>query len=216
MEYFKERDRKSTFTGTGSHLTVNDEKLKDPTNVASAFSNFFITITEKLHIQQLEKGDAISVLRDPFPGNCPSIKKIPITEAQLKSIIHSLKPKKSSGYDEITSKILKDCASLISHPFSYIHNHWLYLAVFCDCFKISVVKPPYKTGDKTGMTTYRPISLLTVFSTVFEKAMHRRLSYHLRANNILVTEWYGLRKVVSTEDAACSVFKCVNHKMHVG
>jgi len=35
MEHHKERDRKSTFTGTGSPLTVNDEKLKDPTNVAN-------------------------------------------------------------------------------------------------------------------------------------------------------------------------------------
>jgi hypothetical protein len=47
MEYYKERGRKSTFTGTGSHLTVNYAKLKDATNVANALSNFFITITEK-------------------------------------------------------------------------------------------------------------------------------------------------------------------------
>ena len=40
-------------------LLVNDEKLKDPTNVANAFNKFFITINEKLNIQQREKGDAI-------------------------------------------------------------------------------------------------------------------------------------------------------------
>jgi len=32
-------------------LPVNDEKLKDPRNMASTFNNFFITITEKLNIQ---------------------------------------------------------------------------------------------------------------------------------------------------------------------
>ena len=32
-------------------LLVNDEKLKDPTNVANAFNNYFLTITEKLNIQ---------------------------------------------------------------------------------------------------------------------------------------------------------------------
>jgi hypothetical protein len=47
-----------------SHFTVNDEKLKDPTNVANAINNVSITITEKLNIQQLEKGDAISLLKD--------------------------------------------------------------------------------------------------------------------------------------------------------
>ena len=40
-------------------LLANDEKLKDPTNVANASNKFFITITEKLNIQQREKGDAI-------------------------------------------------------------------------------------------------------------------------------------------------------------
>jgi hypothetical protein len=39
-----------------------------------------------------------------------------ITEAEIKSMINTLKPRKSSGYDEITSKILKTCASLISKP----------------------------------------------------------------------------------------------------
>ena len=34
-------------------LLVNDDKLKDPTDVANAFNNFFITITEKLNIQQI-------------------------------------------------------------------------------------------------------------------------------------------------------------------
>ena len=94
MVYYKESDRESTFSGTGSPtLLVNDEKLKDPKNVANAFNNFFITITEKLSIQQIAIDDAISILKDSFPGNFPNIKIIPITEAEIKSTIYSLKPK---------------------------------------------------------------------------------------------------------------------------
>jgi len=100
---------------------VNDEKLKDPTVVANVFNNFF-TITEKLNIQQIVKGDAISIVKDSLPGNFPSVDIILITEAEIQSIIHSQKPKKSSSYDEITSKILKACASVISHPLKYIYN----------------------------------------------------------------------------------------------
>jgi hypothetical protein len=40
-------------------LLVKDKKLKNPTNVANAFNKFFITINEKLNIQQSKKGDAI-------------------------------------------------------------------------------------------------------------------------------------------------------------
>jgi hypothetical protein len=80
----------SIFIGTGSHL-LNDENLKDPKTVAISFNNLFITITEKLNIQQIEKGDAVSFLKDPLPGNFPSIKIILTNEAKSKSIIHSLK-----------------------------------------------------------------------------------------------------------------------------
>jgi hypothetical protein len=48
MEHYKERDSKNTDNVTSFNLTVNGEKLKDITNVASVFSNFFITITGKV------------------------------------------------------------------------------------------------------------------------------------------------------------------------
>ena len=63
---------------------------------------------------KIEKGGAISILKDSLPGNFPSIKMILIIEAEIKSTINSLKPRNSSCYNEITSEILKTCASLIS------------------------------------------------------------------------------------------------------
>jgi len=69
----------------------------------------------------------------------------------------------SSGYDKITGKILKACASLISRPLSHTYNHSLYTGVSPDCLQISIVKPLFKKGDKTSMTKYRPFYLLTVF-----------------------------------------------------
>ena len=122
--------------------------------MASAFNNFFITITDTLNIQQIQQGDAISTLKYSFPTNIPSIKIIPTTETEIKSIIHSLKPKrkKSSGYNEITRKILHVCASLISYPLCYIYNHSLHTGIFPDHLKIAVVKSLYKKGDKTNMT----------------------------------------------------------------
>jgi hypothetical protein len=64
------------------------------------------------------------------------------TENEIKSIIHSLKAKNSADYDGITSKTLKACASLISHP--------LILSVFPNCLKISVVRQLHKKGDKAS------------------------------------------------------------------
>jgi hypothetical protein len=82
------------------------------------------------------------------------------------------------------------------------------------------VKPLHKRGDKYNMTNYRPVSLLPIFSKVFEKAMHSKLSHHLHTNNIFVPEQHAFRKSMSTEDAAFkltnSVFNSLNQKLHVG
>jgi hypothetical protein len=59
-----------------------------------------------------------------------------------------------------------------------------------------------------------------VFSKVLAKATHSRLNQHLHTNSILVTEHYGFRKGISTDDAPFRltdrVSKSVNKKMHVG
>jgi ribosomal protein L33 len=44
-------------------LLVNNEKLTDPSMVANAFNNFFLTFAEKLKTQKPEKGDVVSFLK---------------------------------------------------------------------------------------------------------------------------------------------------------
>jgi len=69
------------------------------------------------------------------------------------------------------------------------------------------------------MANCRPISLLSVFSKVFEKAMYCRFNHHLQANNILATEQYGFRKGLSTEQATFSLTDNIlmdwNKKIHI-
>ena len=69
MKHYKKRDKKSIFSGTGSHRLVTEGKLKDSADMAGAFKR---TITEKLNIQQIAKGGTISVLKNSFPGLLPA------------------------------------------------------------------------------------------------------------------------------------------------
>ena len=86
----------------------------------TVFNNF-----RKIKQKQILKRDAISFLKNSFPGNVLTINMIPITEAEIKKYnkCSQIKKGNSSGYDEITSKIIKSCASLVSIPFSYIYTY---------------------------------------------------------------------------------------------
>jgi hypothetical protein len=70
------------------------------------------------------------------------------------------------------------------------------------------------------MANYRPISLLPVFSKVFEKAMYCRLNQHLQVNKILAAEKYGFRKGLSSEQTTFSltdnILMAWNKKNHFG
>jgi hypothetical protein len=123
--------------------------------------------------------DAVSFLKAAFPVKFPSINIIPTTETEMKSVINSLKSTNSSGYDEVTSKILKVCSALISRPLTHICNHSLYTGIFPDRLKISVIRPLYQKGDKSSMANYRSISLLTAFSKALEKYNSAHLIQHL-------------------------------------
>ena len=173
---------------------MNTGTVKDQTTVANTFNNFFLTTSEKLNIHKFEEGNVISFLKDSFPSNFPNINIIPITEAEIKSITRFLKPKYSSGYNEISCTVIKSCASIISSPLSYIYSYSLHTGIFPDRLKTAVVKPLHKKGDKFNISNYRPISLLPTFSKIFEKAMYSRLNQHLYTNNMLVPEQYAFRK----------------------
>jgi hypothetical protein len=80
-------------------------------------------------------------------------------------------------------------------------NKSLSLGVFPMRLKYSQINPIFKKGDKTDVANYRPISLLTSFSKIFEKVIYNRLQYHLDINNILAHEQHGFRIKLSTDSA---------------
>ena len=91
-------------------------------------------------------------------------------------------------------RIIKEMPGLVASGTLYIFNKILSTGIFPDRLKYSEVKPFYKKGDKTEVSNYSPISLLTSFSKIIEKIIHERLYCHLNKNNILVNEQFGFRE----------------------
>jgi hypothetical protein len=76
-----------------------------------------LSITECLNIDHPKIDDALTLLHETYIGSITEMKTIPVTEAEITSIIRSLKNKHSTGYDGVSSRILKYGASEISKPY---------------------------------------------------------------------------------------------------
>ena len=81
-------------------------------------------------------------------------------------IINKMDNKSSSGYDELSNKIIKTIKNVISKPLTLIINQMITSGIFPDDLKIAKIIPLYKKGD--SITNYRPISLLPTLSKIFE------------------------------------------------
>ena len=70
------------------------------------------------------------------------------------------------------------------------------------------------------MPNYRPVSLLTSFSKIFEMVMQRRILKHLTNYNILSTEQYGFRLGLRTDNATCKltteILNAMNNELLIG
>ena len=58
-----------------------------------------------------------------------------------------------------------------------------------------------KNGDKSLVANYKPISLLSGFSRIYEILIYHRLIQHLQWHNIIVSQQFGFRKGMSKENA---------------
>jgi hypothetical protein len=155
-----------------------------------------------------------------FNISYPNINLNFTTTKEIENIIKSIKPKNSRGYIEISTNLLKKSSVYVSSPFNHICNRSLSSGVFPQRLKYAEVKPLFKKGERICISNYRPISLLTSFSKVFEKVIYNRLLEHLYYNNMLVTEQFGRRKNLTTEKATYElindILSALNDKLIVG
>jgi sarcosine oxidase/L-pipecolate oxidase len=132
---------------------------QSPKQAAETFNNYFLNITENLNVHFANDNNPISLLKKYHPFQFPPVQIVPITEGEIRSVISSLKSTNSSGYDGISTKILKLCGNQISKPLAFIFNKSITMGVFPEQLQYAVLIPLHKKGDVSNVANYRPISL---------------------------------------------------------
>uniref|UniRef100_A0A1Y1MDM8 Reverse transcriptase domain-containing protein n=1 Tax=Photinus pyralis TaxID=7054 RepID=A0A1Y1MDM8_PHOPY len=143
----------------------------------------------------------------------------PVTEAEVFNTITQLSKKKSAGADGIPCHILYNIAGYIVKPLSHMINDAFSSGYFPDTLKIARVVPVFKKGNVHDITNYRPISLVSVFSKLFEKCIANRLINYLTKYKLLFRTQHGFIKGKSTVtalfDSITRIYEALDNKQHV-
>ena len=120
-----------------------------------------------------------------------------------------MKTNKACGLNSIPTKILKLFKKEFLKPLSEIINLSFNQGVFPNLLKIANVIPIHKKDDKLDCNNYRPISLLSNISKIYEKCMHIRLKNFLRMNKLFFSHQSGFRNGYSTNHALTSLTEMI-------
>ena len=120
----------------------------------------------------------------------------------MNNAIKSLKNKNSSGFDDISNKLIKKAAPHLLTALVFCTNKAIEEGKFPSIFKTSKILPLYKEKDNPAFpTNYRPISQLSGFSKLIEKIILSQTNQFLIENNIIHENQFGFRNNHGTNHA---------------
>ena len=190
---------------------INNNYVTDSLQIANAFNKFFVSIGSLL--AKKIKSDVNPLLY--VDNNVNSIATFEVTSNRVRNVILSLN-NSSAGHDELPPFVAKSCIEEFIEPLTYMINESLRTGICPSELKIARVVPIFKSGDPSLLTNYRPISVLSFFSKVFERIVYDYLFDFICTNNILYDYQFGFRPGHSTQQAIITLIDKITKSLDNG
>ena len=221
-------------------IEKDGELISNEKELVEIFNENYINIVEKSSGKKpssigdcLNASEDVSTVKEIIArySNHPSIQKIKNsfsfnsrfelpkpTASDINKIIKSLDTNKATGPDGISAKYVKISANIIDSHLSNIISYDLSDNQYSEHAKTAAVRPCYKKDDRTKVKNYRPVSLLNIFSKIYERFLHENLTNYV--NSFLSKFISAYRKSYSSNHVLLRLIenwkKCLDEKKFVG
>lgn len=166
-------------------MNLKGESSEDPKVIANYFaSNFekvYSPIDNNLHLHNLQ---------------CTCDNHFVLSDSHITEAINSLNENKSTSPDNIPTIFYKRTMPNIITPLKILFSQSLCSRTFPKKWKLSFIIPLHKNGDKSNVENYRPISIISAISKIFEKVMYAHI--YQKVGHLIVPQQHGFAKKKST------------------
>ena len=169
-----------------------DDNEPSQIDIAEAFNDHFTSAAKDV-IRNLPPSEEIKISRVE-----KSMYLFPATVQEILEIIQILENKFSSGDDYISNLIINTANTIIAPYLNCLINRFMNQGVFPDKLKNAKVIPLFKEGS--DVNNYRPISLLTNWSKIFERVIYNRMYHFMDSFFLLYNRQFGFVAIHGTID----------------
>lgn len=129
---------------------------------------------------------------------------INVSEEEVVKAVMNLRSN-AIGHDEVSLKFLKISLPYVFGCLTHIFNHCVTTSVFPKVWKVGKITPIAKITSAKSASDYRPISILSVLSKVFESLLSKQITDYLCRNELLSPYQSGFRAGHSCKTAVLKV-----------
>lgn len=190
-------------------LNDQNELITNENEIAQMFNKFFINSVTSLK----------ETCNNNFDGNLDTHMKsqkvsstIMLEDTDDQEVLNAISELKNSspGIDNIFSKTVKELSQEICPLMVQLINCIFNTGVYPECFKSGLTIPINKSGDKTNVADYRPVTMLSAYNKIVEKIILKRLqSFTLNHEKIIYSHQFGFRPKCNTEIAAVELIQYI-------
>ena len=205
-------------------LMKDDHIISDQTENANTFNNHFSKLGEKVQNKiPIERGSYRDYLykknknKEYYINNAGHVFFLsPTDPKEVADLIDNLDDKKSPGPNGIPVILLKKFKEFFSFWLAKLINLCFETGVFPDLLKFAKITPLHKKESKLDFHNYRPISLLSIYSKIFEKLIYSRVYAYLVKYNLISSKQFGFRSNHSCNHAIISLTEHVKKLLDDG
>ena len=202
------------------NLKENEEFVENDEKIANIFNEYFVNIVPNLEIDidseylcptvdivdPVDKAikkycnhPSINMINDKMSNTDYSFQFCSATSDKVLDLIQTLDKKKAIRLNDIPTKLIIEFKDLFCQYITQNFNKCLNTGNFPKDLKRAEVRPLYKKDGKCYKENYRPVSILSNLSKIYERYIYDQLQEYF--DNFLSDNQCGFRKGFNTQHA---------------